>query len=267
MKRAHALGAAVGVAVGVAGTIAVQRATAPPATLVQQLQRLPPGSAFTIPPGTYAGEVVLHNPQRLTLRGAGAVTFSNGSDYGLKLDGGRDVSLSGIAFSHNRGHGLMAVNVDGLTVDHCTADANQTNGFLTGDSRRVTVTNSRARNNVGGHGCYLSQKGDGYLIQACTFTGNGRCGVQINAHPGGASGVRVLGNDLRFNPTAGLQLAAVKMAVVAGNTVGSNRSGTVVWDDGSGSAWACDGIDLTGQAGTFNIAKNSKNVKLPAKSN
>lgn len=259
----HLLAALLGAALGVGGTLAVQKTAAPPASLAARIQALPPGSTFDLPAGTLPGELVLHNPQRLTLRGG---TFSGGSDYCVKLDGGRDIALSGVTFTLSSGYGLMAVHVDGLTIDHCHANTNGKSGILTGDCRRVTITHSEATGNIREHGIYLSQHGDTYDVEGNSLVGNGRCACQVNAHgptKGGATNVRIIGNDCRNCPTAGVQLAAVHSAVVAGNLVAGNRSGTVVWDDGSGSAWASSDIDLTGQSGTFNVAKNSQRVRLP----
>lgn len=254
--------AAVGLAAGVGGTLLIQKAAGPPPSLAQQLRDLKPGSDFLIPPGEYGGEVVLHNPQRLTLRGGGRVTFDGGPDYALKISGGRDVTLRGLAFTGSSGHGCMAVNVDGLTVDHCIADGNQVNGFLTGDCRRVTVTGCEAKDNRS-HNLYLSQSGADYRIEGNDFGGGaGRCSLQINAHPGLCKGVVVRNNDLRGPKNASLQLAGVTGAVIAGNQVGGGRVDTVLWEDQGGKAFACSDVDLTGQDGKVKVHPFCKNIRL-----
>jgi Right handed beta helix region len=264
MNRKHAAAAAVGLAAGILGTLAVQKVTAPPPSVAAQIQALKPGATFDIPAGTYPGELVLHNPQRVTLRGSGRVTFSGGTHYAVKADGGRDLTLSGINFTGSNGHGLMAVHVDGLTIDHCVADGNAVNGFLTGDCRRITVTACEGNNNRGGHGCYLSERTDTALVQGCTFNNDGRCAIQANCHPGGGKNVQLIGNDCRNCPTAAVQVAGVKGGEVARNLTGGNRVSVVLWSDHGGQSYAPTGIDCSQQPGTYLVSKWSlKTCRLP----
>lgn len=253
MKRRHIVSALLGAAVGIGGAVAVQQVPKPPHDLSAQINILPENSTFDIPAGTYPGEIVLRGRRFLHLRGSGAVTITGGKDYGLKLDGGQDVDISGIKFTGSSGHGFMAVNVSGLTLSDCFSDRNAVNGFLTGDSRQVRIMNCEASGNRAGHGCYLSQRGDHYTVRENSFTGNGRCGIQVNAHPGMASQVSVIGNDLRNNANAALQMAGITDGIVSGNRTDGSRQPVVLWDDTGGRPYACRSIDLRGQDGQIKI--------------
>lgn len=224
------------------------------------LKKTPPHSTVSIPRGEYEGGLTLR-VSGVTLRAApGTVTIRGGARFGLKIDGANDTTLDGLRFVGSGGHGVFAVNAHGLTFLNLITDDHATNGILTGSCSSVAVRGCKCRRN-GSHGIYFSERGADWSAVGNVCGANGRCGCQCNAHPGGARALVVTDNDFRGNANCGLQLAAIVGGTVARNDVTGNRQTTVVWDDGSGKAAACQDIDLTQQDGQVHVSKWCKNIR------
>lgn len=225
-------------------------------------------------PGTYVGGALLQSLSYVTLTAQGEVILlgSQTRGYGLKLDGCSHVTIQGLVFQKSLGHGCFAVNTNWLTWDGCRAEDNVVNGFLTGSCTNVTAKGCKGLNNgkppphgpQQGHGLYYSEHGSVMRVEGGTFQGNHSCGIQCNGHPGGIDDLQIKGVTCAQNGNAGIQLAAVQKGVIAGNRVDGNRQPIVLWDDGSGSGWACRDVDLMQQDGQIHVSKRCRDIRTKA---
>jgi hypothetical protein len=227
------------------------------------------GSALVVPPGVYGGGLRLDHKKNIALIGEG-VTITGGTGAGLKASRCPGLRLVGLTFAQTGSHGVHAVFCDGLQVQRCRFLACRGSGLLTGTCAEVLVEECEATGALD-HGIYLSEGGDHPTVRNCYLHDNTRAGLHVNGAPVRVVwGGEITGNRCTGNHGAGIQLSACRASVrprrsfvVARNDVSGSKQGVVVYDDGRGDRWASAQIDLTGQSGPFNVARNSRHIRLP----
>lgn len=248
-------------------------AAAPFATFRQGVTALQDGDTLVLEPGTYVAGCPTIQHQDITIMAdgpTGSVILDGTNaveDNGVKISGSARVTLKNLSFQHARIYGIFCVLSNSVLISHCDASYNGKTGILTGNSNDVTVEYCTADANAAEHGIYLSQSGDRLQVVGNWVRNNNGAGLQINAVQSGtvatdpnndsiSSNCLVANNTLSGNGVAGG--AAINFMGLCDSTVVNNR----VLDDGTaGIAFWDDGAGSSYGCKRNLVAHNSISVR------
>ncbi len=206
------------------------------------------------PDGVYGG-CTLFGVERVSLTGNGATIRG-----ALKFEDCGPMVVQDIQVRDSPTHGVFIAKARGLEFRRVMVENSAKNGILTTRVYQARFMDCGGSRNAL-HGLYLSEAGGNYTVSGGAYTENQRCGIQVNARPGGARGLRVSGANCLNNPTAGIQLAGVTDVVLEENDVAGGRFGVVVWCDNGGGPYGCRNVDLVRQPGTIQMCRHSRDVR------
>lgn len=207
---------------------------------------------------------------RVVMRGIASLSSQNG--YGMKFERCSDISLENVHVEDCYMAGIQMVECKGISLENVECHDNRGSGFLTGNCDDVTIKHSTFLRNE--HGIYLSQRGNGYLIENTECSFNGRSGIQVNGIPtkkpiysGSRRNALAIGVDIRncvLNgnqkdyDAGGLHLFGVHVVNVTECRIERHegRDCITLWDDGRSEKDAsCKSVVLRDNRLSFNFSR------------
>jgi len=255
---------------------------APFHTLQKAASVLRDGDAIVMGAGVYTEGVTIQGARNVTVDAAGPTVLDGsgaGSDDGMRI-GSSGVMVKNTTFRNWRGRGVFAAFAPGLTVEDCVSTNNGKQGYLVVNSPDVTFLRCTGSNSSEQHGIYVSQSSDRAKIIGCTLTGNGRCGLQINAeepsinsgdpnHDQISNNCLVAGNTIldngKTNQGAAMNLLMVQNSTIVNNLIAGNHTGGIaLWDEGAGATYGAKNNTIIQNTVIFNNGEGRYAISVPA---
>lgn len=225
------------------------------------IARLAPGDTLRLAPGLYPPVMIeglrgapyapIKLQGSLDRDGVPSVVFDGASEAQdtIELKESAFIELSQITVQGAARAGLRINNSHNITVRGSLFRGNRVWGIFTNHANDVTASGNRITGPGQQHGIYLSNSGDGGLIEENYITGFTGSGIQLNGDKrmGGAAGVigdgviekvKLLNNYLSDNGMGGgaaINLDGARNTDVRGNIIVGNHSAGVAFFRGNGA--------------------------------
>ena len=258
-------------------------------SLQSLLDTLKDGETLTLPPGEFAGGLVLR-ASGCTLRSDGETVIVGGED-GLRADGLDGLTLEGVHFRGQEKRAVFVTRSRKFRIYRLFIQDQGGIGILTGKTSDALIDGCHVEGGEDGHAIYLSEGGDDLHILRCIIPSAGRCGIQVNAvqenpkpgkkdRDGISERVSLSGNVIRSCGKMGG--AAINLMGVRGGSVSENHlfhnlaGGIALWDDDAGEQSACRNVTVQANEIFFDpgigryciqVGKGCRNIRIPKGSN